>query len=440
MNTIKLEKLVTILITISLIFSCSDYTDGINESPNSFSNAPGDLLIGQANLAVIKLSSSQASRISGIWTDQFTGADRQYESLDRYIVTAGDFDDDWNDIYVNGLAQARQAEQYGKDNGNSIIQGVSKIMQALLLGEAASLWGNVPNTEACDYINFPNPKYDSQSDVLNHVQGLLDDAITTLGTTNVDGYYDTGFESNGKWTEIAHSLKARYFLIAKDYNSALTESQMGISAGNDLLSKHSNTAGAKNLYYQFVEEQRGGYLEANGPSHLYNILSGDTPRLLSTPGDSNRKTKYFDGTSLNTSSGGYFAVDAGFPIVSYIETKLIQAEAAQRANGNNGNQGLVAFNEVRSHLQSKYGGSFPASTSSGEELTKEILEEKYISLVGSLQVFHDARRTNNELGIPIKSSSASSIPQRFLYPQTEVGANSNFPGVVELFTKTPVNE
>ena len=60
-------------------------------------------------------------------------------------------------------------------------------------------------------------------------------------------------------------------------------------------------------------------------------------------------------------------------------------------------------------------------------------------MVGSLQVFHDTRRTNNVLNIPIKSTSATTIPQRFLYSQSEVGANSNFPGIMDLFSKTPIN-
>lgn len=435
----NIKYVFTLLISATMIYSCSDYTDGINESPNNFNNAPGDLLIGQANLAVIKLSGSQASRTSGIWTDQFTGADRQYVSLDKYITTAGDYDDDWEDLYTRGVAQARLAEDFAKTNGDPIMEGVSNIMEAILLGEAASLWGDVPNTQACDYTNYPNPSYDKQSDVLNDVQNLLDNAISKLGTTSVTSFYDTGFVSSGTWSEIAHSLKARYYLVAKNYSSALSEAQMGISQGNDLLSTHSNTEGAKNLYYQFVVEQRGGYLEVNGPSYLYKLLNGDTPRLLNTPGDTNRKAKYFDNMSLNTNANGYFAVDASFPIVSFVETKLIEAEAAQRVGGNIGNEGLVAFNEVRTYLQNEYGGTFPASSSNGQDLTKEILEEKYISLIGSLQVFHDTRRTDNVLNVPIKSSTATSIPQRFLYPQSEIGSNSNFPGVVDLFTKTPVN-
>jgi hypothetical protein len=435
----KKMKFNLILLTVLSIFSsCSDYTDGINKSPNEFTDAPGDLLIGQANLAVIKINGSQASRISGIWTDQFTGSDRQYISLDSYIVTSGDFDDDWSDLYT-GLAQSKLAETKAIENDDIFLEGVSKIMQAILLGEATSLWGDVPDSEAGDYITSPNPLYDSQVDVFAHVQDLLTDAISKLGETTVSGTYDTGFKSEGTWSEIAHSLKARYYLVAKDYPAALSEAKSGITLGNDLLSIHTSSSGSRNLYYQFIVEERGGYLTAGGPSKLHNLLSGAEPRLLVTPGDSKRKDVYFDGTELNTNVGGYFAIDSSFPLVSYIETKLIEAEAAQRANGSTGSEGLIAFNEARTHLASEYSGDFPLSTSSGINLTNEILEEKYISMIGSLQVFHDARRTNNVLSIPVKSTSATSIPQRFLYPQSEIGANKNFPGVIGLFEKTSIN-
>lgn len=419
--------------------SCSEYTDGINDSPNGFTSAPENLLIGQSNLAVVKMSASQPSRVAGIWTDQFTGSDRQYINLNQYTVTAGDFDDDWDDIYANGLAQAKLAEVRAKDNGNVVLEGVAQIIQALLLGEAASLWGDIPNTEALDYVKFPNPKYDGQAAVLNHVQSLLSSGITKVGSATIAAAYGTPvFKANSAtWAQVANSLKARYFLVAKNYPQALAFAKLGISsASGDLLSSHSNTAGAKNLYYQFVIDERGGYLTANN-STMLKLLNGTKPRLLATPGDAARLAKYFAGTELNTSSTGYFAVDASFPIVSYVETKLIEAEAEQRVNG--GTAGLAAFTAVRNHLATLYSASFPASTATGTALTNEILEEKYLSLPGSLQVFHDARRTGNVLGVPVKNTNATTIPQRFLYPQLEINSNSNFPGVVGLFVKTPVN-
>lgn len=423
-----------------LLFSCSEYTDGYNENPNNFVSSPGKLLVGQAQLEAVMLSGSNSSRFAGIFTDQFTGADRQYLTVQSYGVTAGDFDDNWGDLYVQGAAQARLAKEDGIATGDDFLVGVASIMEALLMGEAAALWGDVPYSEAFDETLTVNPSYDTQASVLAVAQTLLSDAILKLGDIKITEYYNTAFVPNdAKWSEVAHTLKARYFLVAKDYPNALIEAQMGIqSASNSLLSVHGEASGSRNLYYQFEEEQRGGYLTATD-SHLTKLLTGVTPRVINTPGDAQRFANYFvqgtDAVTLNTTDDGYFGTSASYPIVSFIENKLIEAEAAQRTGGD----ALTPFNDVRDHLAAKYGASFPQSTSSGATLLKEILEEKYVSLPGSLQVFHDVRRTKNLLGIPNKGSGAT-IPQRFYYPQSELNANSNFPGLVDLFTPTPVNQ
>jgi hypothetical protein len=427
----------------SFMISCSNYTDGINENPNAFTSAPGNLIIGQAQLEVVKLSGSNSSRFSGIFTDQFTGSDRQYITVDNYDVVAGDFDDAWDDLYSDGATQARLAADEGAKNGDKLLVGVSKIIEALLVGEATALWGDVPYSTAFDYTNNPNPTYDAQADVLATVQKLLDEGISNVGSdASVANVYGSPiFVANGaKWIEVAHSLKARYYLIAKDYSSAYNEAKMGISSANgSLLSSHTSASGSENLYYQFIIYERGGYLTVNG-SNMFKLITGQKDRFLDTPGDAERAKVYFEvtpnGDELNTSDGGYFAIDASFPIVSWEETKLIEAEAAART----GADALTPFNEVRAHLATVYGGDFPASSASGDDLIAQILEEKYLTLPGSMQIFHDVRRTDNMIGVPIKGVGHTKIPQRFFYPQVEINANDNFPGLVDLFEPTPVNK
>jgi hypothetical protein len=433
---------IPLLLMMGIMFlSCSDFTDGINVSPNDFTSSPGNLLVGQAQLEVVILSGSNNSRFAGIFTDQFTGADRQYLTVQKYGVTAGDFDDTWDDLYVGGVTNAQIAKDAGIESGDDLLAGVSGIMEALLIGEATALWGDIPYTEACDIQLFRNPNYDSQVSVLAAVQTLLSDAIAKLGSAGVANVYNTAFTANdAKWDEVAHTLKARYYLIAKDYPNALIEAQQGIqTATGSLLSSHGTATGSRNLYYQFEEEQRGGYLTATD-SHLTKLLTGVTARAIATPGDSERFKDYFiqgtDEVTLNTAEDGYFGTSASYPIVSFIENKLIEAEAAQRTGGD----ALTPFNSVRTHLATKYSASFPQSSSTGASLLEEILEEKYISLPGSLQIFHDARRTKNLLGVPNKGTNSASIPQRFFYPQSEINANSNFGGLVDLFTPTPINQ
>jgi hypothetical protein len=444
MKTLKFIKIYSLSALLLLAtWSCSDFTDGIDQDPNNFTSAPGALLIGQANLANVKMHESQISRVSGIWTDQFTGDDRQYIALNEYNTTAGDYDDDWDDIYADGLAQARLAEEKGLAAGDDILVGVSRIIQGILIAQTASLWGDVPFSEALDYFSFPNPNYDSQSSVLQAGQDLLSSGISLVGTTKVADAYGSPVyvDNSATFAKVAHSAKARYYMTAKNYSMALAEARLGISSPDgDLLAAHTNATGAQNLYWQFQVEQRDGYLTVSN-SYLRKLLDGEVARRLATPGDANRRAVYFTGTDLNVTDGvGYFGPGASFPIISWVETKLIEAEAAVRLGGSEEVNGRNAFNEVRNYLATLYGGAFPASSSSGNTLILEILEEKYISLIGGLAIYDDVRRTNNALGVPIKGTGTNVIPQRFLYPQIEINSNANFPGLVDLFTPTPVNQ
>ena len=72
-------------------------------------------------------------------------------------------------------------------------------------------------------------------------------------------------------------------------------------------------------------------------------------------------------------------------------------------------------------------------------MLKEILIERYLTLVGQIEQYNDVRRTKNYLGItPVKGTK---IPQRFFYAQSEINTNPNTPAVnaSDLFVETPVN-
>lgn len=419
-----------------LSFGCESYVEGVNVNPNSFTDAPGELIIGQAGLASVILSESQPARFAGIFTDQFTGADRQFITYESYQVTAGDFDDTWGNIYTAGLAQTKLVQTKAKASGSKGLEGVAQIIEGWLVGEGAALFGDIPYSQALQPNEFPNPKYDAQKDVLNAVQAILTAGIANVQAGNAVAMpMYTGAYS---WAEVGHTLKARYYLIAKDYANAAKEAALGISASTKTLSAaHSSTIGQQNLYYQFGVLQRGGYLTVLR-SNLRKMLQGEKPRLLATPGDVKRAANYFDGEELNYNAGGAFAIDAAFPLISWEENQLILAEALARTGNETGAR--TAFNGVRAALATKYAGEFPATTATGTTLINQILEEKYCTLIGSFQVFHDVRRTKNAIGVPVKNSTASTIPQRFIYAQNEINTNTSFPGVVSLFTPTPVNQ
>jgi hypothetical protein len=81
----------------------------------------------------------------------------------------------------------------------------------------------------------------------------------------------------------------------------------------------------------------------------------------------------------------------------------------------------------------------PGSLTAQQALLTEVLEERYITFIGQTEQFNDVRRTKNFLGIP--AVTGSKLPQRFLYPQSEINTNPNTPKLSsgDLFIETPVN-
>jgi starch-binding outer membrane protein, SusD/RagB family len=434
----------SLIILFSVIaLSCEKYSAGLNVDPNNFTDAPGESIIGQANLTWVLISEGEAARMSGIFSDQFTGFSNQFVNFEVYDVKSADFNGIWNSNYSGGIAQTRIVQEKATALGNARLLGVAQIVEAVMAAELASLFGDVPFSQSAQPVAFPNPKFDTQLEVLAAAQILLSKGIENVGDARVADFYGSPvFVSNAAlWSEVAHSLKARYYMITKEYTKARSEAKLGISTvDRSLMSFHSTVAGQGNLFYQFGIEQRGGYLTATRSylRKMLNLSDNTVGRVLFTPGDEVRFKHYFQGNELNYGVTGYFGQANSFPIVDWYENQFILAEAELRL----GNEvaARTAFNAVRAALAKKYNASFPEVQIGGNTLLKVILEEKYVTMIGSPQVYNDLRRTNNLLNVPIKSSLAKTIPQRFLYPEVEINTNKSFPGVIGLFVPTTVNK
>ena len=77
-----------------------------------------------------------------------------------------------------------------------------------------------------------------------------------------------------------------------------------------------------------------------------------------------------------------------------------------------------------------------------QALLDEILEERYITFYGQIEGFNDVRRTRKEvIGVKLLPNSGSKLPERFLYPQSEIDTNPNTPSPLPgFFEPTEVNQ
>lgn len=427
--------------------ACKKDINDINKTnPNQFGDSDPKLMITGAQLANVMLNEGPLARIAGIFAGHFTGYDRQYVSYGLYNMTAGDFNDDWGGFYSDGLAQCRIIEDKAAKLKDTLLLGVAYITEAHILLTASTMWGDIPNSQACNVDAFPNPTYDKMSDVHNYVITRLKTALNYVGSG--DKSYSAAYAGTFSWDQVANTLIARAYLHKGDYANAITYATNGVASGADFMANHSTESpGAWNLYYDFLDYNRPGYISCSGSFIGHLLDSGDTKYKGNTKTDERGRFAYYfvqdNYTPLDPNmNDGIFKTTSNFGLVTYAENELILAEAYSKTNDDA--KALDHLNNVRTELNSKYAGSYTAyvigdfgpgqivkGSSASDALYKEILREKYCTLFGQTEAFADVRRSKNAIGVP--PTTGTKLPGRFLYPQKEINSNSNTPKINSIF-------
>ena len=409
--------------------SCKKDINDINkDNPNEFNDSDPKLMITGAELANVMINEGEVARLAGIFAGHFSGYDRQYISYGQYNMTAGDFNSPWPTIYTEGIAQCRLIKAKAITAKDLPLEAVANITEANLLITASSLWGDIPNTEACNTA-YTAPKFDKMADIYTYCIGLLDSAIAKVGTSSA---YRAAYDGTFKWKEVAFTLKARALLHKKDYANAIIAATTGISSGNDFFANHqTESPGAWNLYYDFLDWNRGGYMSCDG-SYIVSLLDSTSTSYKgnSKTNEAARFDYYFlldNYTPIDPNMyTGVFTATSNFALASYVENEMILAESYWRTADYT--KALDHLNLVRASHDATWGGYAPyvaGDFADNNALLKEILVEKYVSLFGQVEAFNDVRRTKNVIGVP--PYAGTTLPGRFLYPQSEINSNPNTP-------------
>lgn len=407
--------------------ACSDWLTNPEaaNNPNTPTTADISQLFVGAQTGVTIQYTSDLARTACIWVQQCAGTERQYQELGQYQYGEDAYNANFAQIYTGGgLIDIRRMQALADSSGDQVYAGIGRVLEALQIGLAADIWGDIPYSEAVSSV--ATPKLDPQEQVYQGVQAKLDTAITQLtsGTGNGPGSIDLFYGGDAtKWTRLAHTLKARYYLHTAErngnaaYTSALAEAQMGLQKGDDFLGIAGENPQSQNAWYQFTVIARSGYMFAG--ANLVNLLkSRSDPRLQKyfTPNDAGQflganpgdQTADFSGFTVSNTPG------ARQPLVTWAENQLIISESAFRTG--NTALALTALNAERQDA-----GLAPL----GSVTLNDILTEKYIVTFQNTEAWSDYKRTCFPALTPASGSSA--IPGRLLYAVGERSSNPNIP-------------
>jgi hypothetical protein len=380
--------------------------------------------------------------------------------------------DPWTGIYLTALTNLDILVTQAAEQNAPYYVGIGKILQAINLGLATDTWGDVPFSRGFEGISNLRPSYDSQQNLYQTIQQLLDEAIVELqkpASTLTPGNDDLAYGGNAnlpKWIKAAYALKARY---------AIHTSKKGLQGATDALAAlpqaFSSNADDLQLVYNGVIRNpwhtnialaiNTGNFTIGPSEQLLETMNGTSYPGLTDPRlpimfDRRGSMAPFSGILNGAASGGntnltvntYYAREtAPVLMITYAESKFIEAEAEFLVNG--GTRTSVGSTQkaydaylagIRAHMD-KIGVSAadrdaylsnPNVAVGPEALTLElIMKEKYIALFLNPEAWVDVRRYDYDptiyrnMTLPANHNPAlnGQFIRRVLYPLEELNRN-----------------
>jgi starch-binding outer membrane protein, SusD/RagB family len=483
------------------VAGCNDFLsgDGIDRDPNNITRLtrPGPLYVGIQALQSVQFE-GQLARSAAEYVQQIAGNSRQQIGFDLYQMDQVTIDPHFTSVYGSsiavqgggGLLDLHKMQQFARAVNDSIYIGIGKVYEALVIGTAASIWGDIPYREAADSTNEA-PAFDPQLQVYGDVLAQLDSAVLFLAATpgppNVGPpadnselvYLDRAASTAdlaAVYTQVAHSLKARFHMHLAEvdpanYALALAEVPLGINTpANDMLWYHDQSPGGANVWWQFMgargdiapgaalieilkrriaagvenEERLNFYFLPAGPgvapTDFFGFRPGGVTNIVAAPGVYNGSGA--PGSSPPLYSGFNFldpTIDPGdvrMPAVTYAETQLIGAEAAFQIGGAGAAQPFLDAARANRSYGSR--GATPiafAPLAPVPATLETIMEEKYVTQFLNIEAWNDYKRTCLPALAPAPPAPTSNVPRgepipgRLPYGISEVNANPNTPSV-----------
>jgi hypothetical protein len=443
-----MKKILIVLLSCILIYisGCKKYID-VNQNPNQ------PITVGEAQiLAPVEVAISSnlyAGNVASIVQEymQVAALNQVAPDAGTYLMYNTDMDGDWTNLYTTCLNNLVKLNQMAEADGKTNYSGIAKILTAYCLGTGTDLWGDVPYSQAFKGISNLTPKFDAQKDVYTQIQSLLDAGIADIaknGTIVPDGddYIYAGDMS--KWTKLAYTLKARYYMhltkapgytAAAQAQLALTALQNGMQSNDDdFKMAYPGAAGQENPWQQnFISASTlvlantvvDGFKTRSDPRKTIMVAPATNTGLYT--GLPEGITSIFPLEDYSRPGDFYGAAGATNYIVNYSEALFLKAEATLITSDYTSAQPVYQA-AVMSHMNklgvvdtaaNNYLSKRTLTSTNAEQL---IIEEKNIANFLSLENFNDYRRTGFPV-LPPVPNALSAVPRRVLYPEVEIISN-----------------
>ncbi len=454
------------LLTVPLAFSgCDSYLD-INEDPNNPTDVPVTALLASASLR----TGDNYFDLGDITTNyvQYIASPNQASSTDVYERLS--FDNTWGEIY-DVMADLTVIEEKGAAENATDYVGIAKILKALHLGSAVDVWGDVPYSLAFNPDETLTPGFDDAEDLYDEVFTLLSDGIAALeagGSTVEPGGDDFIYQGNTSlWIQTGYALRARYLnhlsetgaydpiavLAAVDGAYTSNAGDASVDAVGDQINPWASVAIANAglslggwLSEQIVQALDGTTYGVIDPRIEAYTDTTDFGTYIGTENGAGRGNAEAEGERSVLTTNTYFAARlAPLELITYAEVKMIEAEAALRAN-QPGRAYTAYLEAIRAHMTKLGVADGPAEAYLASSVVgvgasalslDDVFREKYKIMFLNPEAWVDARRYDyGYAGFTLPENAVlSEYIRRIDYPDTEYTRNrANVPAGADNLT------
>lgn len=444
----------------------------VNTDPNSSAIAAPATLLPTVEASIGVALGDDYYPYGNIWAQYFTqsAVASQYKTIDQYLQLNSDFNYAWNHLYQNALINDQLMIDSSLGNNMKIqYLAIGYVLKAYALQLTTDAFGDIPLSEALQGVANKNPAYDKQQNVYDSVFSLCEQGKALFDNSDPynPGAADLVFQGDmDQWVAFANTLELRSALrltqvapaVAQAGVAALYANGASFLASNAQIT-YSATGGNQNPFYikevalgetvNLVASQTviSAFVRNNDARQfvLFVPLSGADTITYLPQGSFAQNTNEICSTPSALVAGNPQDPNSALApvlLISAAESNFLQAEAVSRGWGLGSASALFTAginasfatdgipDSAASYLLNAPDAQFPAATSAQ---LQAIITQKYYAMCGSqgFEAWTEWRRTGfPTFFVPSAASSGRPFPLRFLYPQSELTGNLNYPGTV----------
>ena len=313
-----MKKILLTLLITGVFFSCDERYDELNTEKKNPADVPGETLFtnGMREMFDMMVNTSVNENVFRLYAQYW--AQTTYPDESAYNQVTREIPDNvWSNAYRDALKDMTEGrikleanpDPTLSDAHNANKLAVIDLNIAYTYSVLLELYGDVPFDEALDAENLV-PKYDDGRTTYDKVITMLDNAISTLDTSEgsiVPSQDPVYGGDTGKWKMFGNSLKLRMGVMYFDdnptkattmINEALNSGVIAGSADNTAITYQAGPPSTNPLYEDLVMSGRKDFIVANTLVDALNDLNdprihvyATNPKLFSYDVDDNTGSK-----------------------------------------------------------------------------------------------------------------------------------------------------